>query len=327
MRTTAASGAAACSPAPQVGAATNARTCERPPAVWASPASFADACVASLLTRTPSPPAGTATGATPSPSPGAGGSGFSFSIPPHLPRALAPLPEDGREGVGAGEWWAHLRACPVACQPCMFDGDLLQVVLCHVRQSPPYACECVCRHDHSIQRHGGRRQFDLRVALNRRCSPSSGARRAGSSCGRSRRRQAGGRRRGGRATHAGRWPAPRGAGGGRSGAAASTVCRWLLTWHAGPTVLRRSCTSRWSSARARWLLTWHAGPTVPVQVLYIQMEFCPRTLGADLDAGPLDERDAWPILRGMLQGLAYIHSQVGGRPAHPAVHAPVEPPC
>ncbi len=46
------------------------------------------------------------------------------------------------------------------------------------------------------------------------------------------------------------------------------------------------------------------------QVLYIQMEFCPRTLAAVLEAGPLEEADAWGMLRGMLTGLAYVHSQV-----------------
>ena len=31
------------------------------------------------------------------------------------------------------------------------------------------------------------------------------------------------------------------------------------------------------------------------QVLYIQMEFCPRTLRDVLDAGPLQEADAWQV--------------------------------
>lgn len=47
------------------------------------------------------------------------------------------------------------------------------------------------------------------------------------------------------------------------------------------------------------------------QVLYIQMEFCPRTLSSVLEAGGLEEADAWGVLRGILAGLAYIHSQVG----------------
>ena len=31
------------------------------------------------------------------------------------------------------------------------------------------------------------------------------------------------------------------------------------------------------------------------QVLYIQMEFCPQTLRDVLDAGPLQEADAWQV--------------------------------
>ncbi|GIM05041.1 hypothetical protein Vretimale_9508, partial [Volvox reticuliferus] len=47
----------------------------------------------------------------------------------------------------------------------------------------------------------------------------------------------------------------------------------------------------------------------PTQMLYIQMEFCPRTLAEVLQEGPLQEEDAWRVLRGILAGLAYIHSQ------------------
>ena len=36
------------------------------------------------------------------------------------------------------------------------------------------------------------------------------------------------------------------------------------------------------------------------QVLYIQMEFCPRTLRDVLDAGPLQEADAWQVRNTML---------------------------
>ena len=45
-------------------------------------------------------------------------------------------------------------------------------------------------------------------------------------------------------------------------------------------------------------------------MLYIQMEFCPRTLSRVLEAGAVDEADAWLVLRGLLQGLAHIHAQV-----------------
>jgi hypothetical protein len=40
------------------------------------------------------------------------------------------------------------------------------------------------------------------------------------------------------------------------------------------------------------------------------MEFCPRTLQQVLQGGPVTEEEAWQITRGILAGLAYIHSQV-----------------
>ncbi|KAL0052345.1 hypothetical protein WJX82_000639 [Trebouxia sp. C0006] len=45
------------------------------------------------------------------------------------------------------------------------------------------------------------------------------------------------------------------------------------------------------------------------QMLYIQMEFCPRTLKKILVAGPIEEADAWQLVRQTLAGLAHIHSQ------------------
>ncbi|DBA86090.1 TPA: hypothetical protein ACH3X1_005610 [Trebouxia sp. C0004] len=45
------------------------------------------------------------------------------------------------------------------------------------------------------------------------------------------------------------------------------------------------------------------------QMLYIQMEFCPRTLKKILVAGPIEEADAWQVVRQTLAGLAHIHSQ------------------
>eukprot|EP00955_Chlamydomonas_euryale_P113662 366229-Chlamydomonas_euryale.AAC.15 len=48
---------------------------------------------------------------------------------------------------------------------------------------------------------------------------------------------------------------------------------------------------------------------LPKQLLYIQMEFCSRTLQQALQAGPVTEEEAWQIVRGILAGLAYIHSQ------------------
>lgn len=33
----------------------------------------------------------------------------------------------------------------------------------------------------------------------------------------------------------------------------------------------------------------------PQHVLYIQMEFCPRTLRSVLDSGPVDEMEAWQV--------------------------------
>ncbi|KFM24635.1 putative serine/threonine-protein kinase GCN2 [Auxenochlorella protothecoides] len=55
-----------------------------------------------------------------------------------------------------------------------------------------------------------------------------------------------------------------------------------------------------------------AGPVaaggVP-QTLYIQMEYCTRTLRDVLDAGPLEDADRWLVLRQILAGLAHIHDQ------------------
>ena len=45
------------------------------------------------------------------------------------------------------------------------------------------------------------------------------------------------------------------------------------------------------------------------QVLFIQMEFCPRTLQQQLSKGSILEEERWSILRGILTGLAGIHSQ------------------
>ncbi|PSC69649.1 putative serine threonine-kinase GCN2 isoform B [Micractinium conductrix] len=45
------------------------------------------------------------------------------------------------------------------------------------------------------------------------------------------------------------------------------------------------------------------------QVLFIQMEFCPRTLRDVLDSRELDDERRWSILRQALAGLAHIHAQ------------------
>ncbi|CAK0752569.1 hypothetical protein CVIRNUC_002156 [Coccomyxa viridis] len=52
-----------------------------------------------------------------------------------------------------------------------------------------------------------------------------------------------------------------------------------------------------------------AEPPPGVQMLYIQMEFCPRTLREVLDRGPLSPEDCWQVLRQLLAGLAHIHAQ------------------
>ncbi|KAI8469455.1 MAG: hypothetical protein J3K34DRAFT_459347 [Monoraphidium minutum] len=67
-------------------------------------------------------------------------------------------------------------------------------------------------------------------------------------------------------------------------------------------------------ARGKGAAAWapsspRRGDKVPTQMLYIQMEFCPRTLSKVLEEGPMEEADAWQVLRGILQGLAHIHSQ------------------
>ena len=40
----------------------------------------------------------------------------------------------------------------------------------------------------------------------------------------------------------------------------------------------------------------------PQQVLYIQMEFCPRTLRSVLDSGPVEEAEAWQVRKGLSYG-------------------------
>jgi translation initiation factor 2-alpha kinase 4 len=52
-----------------------------------------------------------------------------------------------------------------------------------------------------------------------------------------------------------------------------------------------------------------AGHPVQQQVLFIQMEFCPRTVRDVLDSRELDEERRWSILRQILAGLAHIHAQ------------------
>lgn len=45
------------------------------------------------------------------------------------------------------------------------------------------------------------------------------------------------------------------------------------------------------------------------QVLFIQMEFCPRTLRDVLDAGDMQPELSWKVLRQIAMGLAHIHGQ------------------
>ncbi len=44
-------------------------------------------------------------------------------------------------------------------------------------------------------------------------------------------------------------------------------------------------------------------------MLYIQMEYCPRTLRQALDEGPMDDLLAWRVVRQIMGGLAHIHAQ------------------
>uniref|UniRef100_A0A061SEW0 Eukaryotic translation initiation factor 2-alpha kinase 4 n=1 Tax=Tetraselmis sp. GSL018 TaxID=582737 RepID=A0A061SEW0_9CHLO len=55
----------------------------------------------------------------------------------------------------------------------------------------------------------------------------------------------------------------------------------------------------------------HPGGQIQMQeVLYIQMEFCPRTLHEVINQeGGLEEVDAWEVLRQILAALAHVHSQ------------------
>eukprot|EP00210_Caulerpa_lentillifera_P004699 g4483.t1 len=65
-----------------------------------------------------------------------------------------------------------------------------------------------------------------------------------------------------------------------------------------------------SMPRSQELATENESKEVRHQILYIQMEACPRTLQQIMQSGnPLAEDEKWEILRQILQGLAYIHSQ------------------
>jgi serine/threonine protein kinase len=47
----------------------------------------------------------------------------------------------------------------------------------------------------------------------------------------------------------------------------------------------------------------------PVEVLYIQMEFCPTTLKRQLEAGPLEDAQRWRVVRQLLAALSYLHAR------------------
>ncbi|MQL83027.1 hypothetical protein Taro_015511 [Colocasia esculenta] len=53
------------------------------------------------------------------------------------------------------------------------------------------------------------------------------------------------------------------------------------------------------------------GNRLETTFLYIQMEYCPRTLRQDLEAckGPYDKEIIWHLCRQIVEGLAHIHSQ------------------
>ena len=61
------------------------------------------------------------------------------------------------------------------------------------------------------------------------------------------------------------------------------------------------------------ILPGHVEPALPLQYLYIQMEFCEKsTLRTAIDQGLYkDDRRVWRYLREIVEGLAHIHSQVG----------------
>ena len=44
-------------------------------------------------------------------------------------------------------------------------------------------------------------------------------------------------------------------------------------------------------------------------LLYIQMEYCPRTLRQVLDSGPIPPDLCWRLFRQVVEGLGHIHSQ------------------
>ncbi|KAK9906778.1 hypothetical protein WJX75_007809 [Coccomyxa subellipsoidea] len=95
-----------------------------------------------------------------------------------------------------------------------------------------------------------------------------------------------------------------------------------LTFTGLDTVQEVSCEGTPSSAPAansndetavEWTQTQKTGSrqAAPQQMLYIQMEFCPRTLRQVLDESPsgMEPEDCWQVVRQLLAGLANIHSQ------------------
>lgn len=46
-----------------------------------------------------------------------------------------------------------------------------------------------------------------------------------------------------------------------------------------------------------------------MDVLYIQMEYCPSTLKLQMAAGPLEEAQRWRVVRQLFAALAYLHAR------------------
>jgi eukaryotic translation initiation factor 2-alpha kinase 4 len=46
-----------------------------------------------------------------------------------------------------------------------------------------------------------------------------------------------------------------------------------------------------------------------VDVLYIQMEYCPSTLKQQMTTSPLEEQQRWRVVRQLFSALAYLHAR------------------
>ena len=90
--------------------------------------------------------------------------------------------------------------------------------------------------------------------------------------------------------------------GGADGGGSADGGSWLRRAHARPDSGRQG-GGRAARRRQRPVARF---------TLYIQMQYCKRTLADVLAEGPMDEERIWRTLRQLAAGLQHVHAQVGG---------------